>query len=220
MGTDIHGLFQHKNKNNPYWHIVPQTFVGELFNLKMPDNLAVFFPRNYEVFGLLAGVRNGVGFANIKTGEPVTPISKPKGLPIDRSAPVSHDEYDWYYVSDIGVGYHDFSYLTLDEMILYPHWNAVKVNCGYLNEKEFQEYDATGIVRSCSGDVDGPNIVKVSERNWRAGKHLVGPKYYIFVEWKEPLTDNWVYKVLMPNMQVIKDKFDAEEVRFVFGFDS
>lgn len=41
--------------------------------------------RNYDVFGILADVRNGSGFAGIDTGDGFVPIDSPRGLPSDLS---------------------------------------------------------------------------------------------------------------------------------------
>jgi hypothetical protein len=41
--------------------------------------------RNYDLFAMLAGVRNGRGFAGIKTGDGFIPISEPRGWPADLS---------------------------------------------------------------------------------------------------------------------------------------
>lgn len=70
MGTDIHGTFQceRKLKKDPTiskWVDVPHLYT---------------FRRDYFLFGVLANVRNGHGFAGVDTGDPVDPISEPRGV--------------------------------------------------------------------------------------------------------------------------------------------
>lgn len=66
--------------------------------------------RNYDVFAILAGVRNGRGFAGIKTGDGFIPIAEPKGLPKDMSALVQRESERW------GLDGHSHSHLTLKEL--------------------------------------------------------------------------------------------------------
>lgn len=42
-----------------------------------------FDNRNYDLFAALADVRNGVGFAGVKTGKAIEPIAMPRGIPDD-----------------------------------------------------------------------------------------------------------------------------------------
>lgn len=62
-------------------------------------NVEIYKGRNYELFGILAGVRGNS-----------TPISYPKGLPVDVSYEVmqGHDLWGW--------GNHSASWLTFDEI--------------------------------------------------------------------------------------------------------
>ena len=68
MGTDIHGVFQRLDKTTGQWHDVASNYEQD---------------RHYQLFAVLADVRNGYGFAGIPTGEVVTPIAKRRGLPAD-----------------------------------------------------------------------------------------------------------------------------------------
>ena len=68
MGTDIHGVFQRHDPATKTWHDVESKYEQG---------------RHYQLFAVLAGVRNGTGFAGVVTGEPVEPISRPRGYPAD-----------------------------------------------------------------------------------------------------------------------------------------
>ena len=66
MGCDIHGIFQAAKDGK--WQDVESTWEQD---------------RHYFLFSWLADVRNGFGFAGVKTYEPVTPLSQPPRLPHD-----------------------------------------------------------------------------------------------------------------------------------------
>ena len=68
MGTDIHGVFQRHDEATGQWHDIPSNYAQD---------------RHYQLFAVLAGVRNGTGFAGVVTGEPVKPIAEPRGYPKD-----------------------------------------------------------------------------------------------------------------------------------------
>lgn len=68
MGTDIHGVFQAFDAETKKWQDIPSEYEQS---------------RHYQLFAVLADVRNGYGFAGVQTGEPVKPIAKPRGLPPD-----------------------------------------------------------------------------------------------------------------------------------------
>lgn len=66
MGCDIHSVFQARKGDE--WVDVATFWDDE---------------RHYQLFSVLADVRNGYGFAGVQTGEWVKPISSPRGLPED-----------------------------------------------------------------------------------------------------------------------------------------
>jgi len=78
MGCDIHLYTERYSNsarkwyNSDMWHYDPweDRFVVQ----------SAYEGRDYDLFALLAGVRNGCG---------VTPISEPRGLPLDVSKPVA-----------------------------------------------------------------------------------------------------------------------------------
>ena len=76
--------------------------------------------RNYNLFAILADVRNGIGFAGIDTGEGFIPISAPKGLPDDVTAEVKQWSDGW------GVDGHSHSFLTLAEIFEFDWTRTTK----------------------------------------------------------------------------------------------
>jgi len=71
MGTDIHSIAQVR-RNTPstaQWETVAVSICGD--------------PRGYNTFAMLANVRNGTGFAGIKTSNGFPVIHEQRGLPED-----------------------------------------------------------------------------------------------------------------------------------------
>ena len=78
MGTDIHSIAQ--VRRNGSWETVAISVCGD--------------PRSYNTFAMLADVRNGRGFAGIKTSDGFPYIHKPRGLPADLREPTRRDNDD------------------------------------------------------------------------------------------------------------------------------
>src|SRR5438105_2721170 len=122
MGTDIHGVFQRHDATAGKWVDVPSTYKQD---------------RHYQLFAVLAGVRNGRGFAGVPYGEAVRPIRQPRGLPADfevddeshpiatfdhmdpRRAGYRRESPELYADEPMAVwmGDHSHSWLTGDEML-------------------------------------------------------------------------------------------------------
>ncbi len=67
----------------------------------------IWLPSNYSIFAKLAGVRNY---------DEVTPVSEPKGLPVDATYMTIFDSKR--------DNYHDFSWLNMDEIDEFEAWWA------------------------------------------------------------------------------------------------
>ncbi len=96
MGCDIHLAVE--RKENGQW--------------KKQSHVDGYDERNYVLFGVLADVRNGTGFAGCKIHSPNPPIDYPRGLPENMDP--SYGKYE--------LGEHSFSWLTLKELQGYD-WN-------------------------------------------------------------------------------------------------
>ena len=116
MGCDIH-MYAEVKKNNK-WSKVGDVFENmwyskdrELSDWNKPLTDTPYDGRNYDLFAILADVRNGHGFAGCVTGERFNPISEPKGLPDDVSKKIKKESDKWD-----GDG-HSHSYFTVKELL-------------------------------------------------------------------------------------------------------
>ena len=151
MGTDIHTATEICKNGN--W-----TPLGNFEKYEdgwVDHSSQISVGRNYDVFAVLAGVRNGSGFAGVDTGDEVTPISEPKGLPIDVTPEVKEWSDSW------GCDGHTHSWLTTRE-ILEHDFTQPKVKRGVVDAVEFLRFEAIGQPTSWSGAVSGARIRHVS----------------------------------------------------------
>jgi hypothetical protein len=105
MGCDIHIFAEVKIEGK--WEVVKEkVFKG----YQDEPTSEPFGFRSYDTFAILANVRNGRGFAGVKTGEGFIPISEPKGLPDDVSEKVKGSAEHW------DLDGHSHSYHTLKDL--------------------------------------------------------------------------------------------------------
>ena len=126
--------------------------------------------------------------------------------------------------SRMWLGDHSHSWCTLTELNTFVE-NVVKTYtvklCGYVHYQEYCQAKQEG--RSFSGwcdDVHGPSIVKVHEKDLPS---YVGPEpTYVFAEWEKPaLEASWLSEIVAA-LELVRTRcgVSADDVRFVYGFDS
>jgi hypothetical protein len=228
MGTDIHGVFQRRNPATAQWEDIPHKYEAG---------------RDYYLFAMLAGVRNGFGFAGCEIFEPLTPIAEPRGYPDDFQVdgdthtlatmehmdPRRREFYEKYgpYPDDdpkeFWMGDHSHSWLTGGEMLVYAEGlkNKTQRDYGVVSLAEFDKWDGKSRPDSYCGGVGGQGIVTVTPETvaeWRASKHFphAPDKVYVRIEWEMPALDDVAYFF----EEVARLVGEHGEVRFVFGFDS
>lgn len=81
--------------------------------------------RNYQLFGILAGVRT----------DSFVRIDGPRGLPHDLSAELREEHGDM-----ASTDYHSHSWFTLKELLAYD-WTQVRELSGWVNGKEYDEWN-------------------------------------------------------------------------------
>lgn len=194
MGTDIHGVFQRFNGRARKWVDVPSNYE---------------FGRHYQLFAVLAGVRNGRGFAGVSTGDPVVPIAEPRGLPEDFEVENGSDH------AGVGMGDHTYSWLTGEEILAWRDRAPEVTHHGILSRREYDALvDRTKPPDEYSSGVWGRDLVIVSDTMLEKARQ---PKWtHIRYSWKVSLKDELAY--FFDEVDRLAAKHG--KIRFVFGFDS
>lgn len=115
MGTDIHA-----------WAEVLTDDGWKVADIKICDY------RNYDVFAVLANVRNGYGFGGTPTSSGFIPIALPRGIPWDACAEFKAA------CAEMGEDGHSHSRLYLREILEFD-WTRI-VTCTGIIERDIWEY--------------------------------------------------------------------------------
>jgi hypothetical protein len=247
MGCDIH-LYAEKKVNgkwesadtlskNKYYEEDPEN--EQEFSLDYKD--AYYSGRNYNLFGILADVRNGRGFAGVKTGEGFNPISEPKGTPEQVSDFVKAELDRW---SDDG---HSHSYLTVSELMAYDwtqtttiktvvdiatyaHWSLYgkksgdypEWSCSYTSAETINESDYIKTVNTLTKNnftENDYNVRNAMQAHFKKNKEAGLPSLHVASSFESPY-----YKVsgsfLAETLPRLWKLGKPEDVRIVFWFDN
>lgn len=172
----------------------------------------VYDGRNYDLFALLADVRNGNG---------IDPISEPKGIPDDSCEEIKGESEDW------GCDGHSHSYYTLAELKEYidSHKDDYYESNGYVSRSEYVEFIKDKCPHSWCGGIYGgdvciiPNddmykIILGTYKNYNSNK-----SYYTYITWKSSIISDTGLDKIVAKIATISDDND-EDVRMVFWFDN
>lgn len=192
--------------------------------------------RNYDVFAMLADVRNGYGFAGCDTGDGFRPIASPRGLPLDVSKilRVRADEY--------GADGHSHSWLLLSELDRPDYYRQVTIHRGVVTPAAYAKWLAAGANarpdRWCGGvsgrdthtvnrsDMDhlirlGVVRTDVEEQDYdtQSTHGTDGNHYYTSITWSEPYAASAAG--FLRFVRALRE-LDAspDDVRIVFWFDN
>jgi hypothetical protein len=224
MGCDIHLYVEKRDGDrwvsadkwspNEYHAKYPEDGEPE-YEIKYEDRF--YRDRNYDLFAMLANVRNGVGFAGCDTGDGFKPIALPKGLPADVSPEIRAESDRWN-----GDG-HSHSYLTLAELEAYD-WQGSRTNQrGWVSAEEFKNFRLNGKPNSWSGGVSGYGVRHISNEEMEGRLKYDGDtrSCYTQVEWGETYAEA-AGRFLTETMPKLRDLAcgDPESVRIVFFFDN
>lgn len=170
MGCDIHLWVEKRVVKCQYGEDVWET-------VDHPDG-RWYSGRNYDLFAILANVRNGRGFAGIRTGGGFIPIL-PEDAETDESRSLEHggepvpfcrgvpqrasDEYH-AEVFRWSVDGHSHSWLTLSELLTYDWHNAKTTKRGCVSGVRYARMKRDGQTApdEWCGDISGPGIRVVS----------------------------------------------------------
>lgn len=206
MGTDIHCLWQKRNNDGTYTD-VPSTY---------EEN------RHYYLFAWLGNVRNGYGFAGIKTHEPLKPLSNCRGIPSDIVMtedfhhPTTLECITGWRLKyrnpdepvEIWLGYHSHSWLDWDE-IINGEQPIDNIKTGIISIDTFNSWDKKSPPKEYCGGISGPDVVVAENIN-----SITPQTTDVRVQW----VDNSELQYFIDIVKEMKAKHGNG--RLVFGFDS
>lgn len=188
--------------------------------------------RNYDLFAILADVRNGYGFAGIETGGRFEPISAVRGLPVDVSDEVRAESDSW------GEDGHSHSWFTVKELMNFGWKEKGNSHMGVVPAKEkdvelepwsdsFETMQKEGRTKptAWAGGISGASVVTINQKD-AEDKYILHladvleKRVYVRVRWKESYYDScseFVDKTI-GSMARLAD--DPSDVRMVFWFDN
>lgn len=219
MGCDIHLYVETKQEG--IWKSADE-WITEDDYVSVPYEKSFYDGRNYDLFAILANVRNGRGFMGIKTGEGFNPISLPKGLPVDVSAEVAKSSEQWN-----GDG-HSHSWFTVAELLAYD-WTQITINQGWINGPQYAywRWNKAEPPESSCGLVRGTNVKQVSEEDMdKLVKDCQNDDYsslvstYCLITWQTTYAAAagcYFWTTTMPKLFRLGN---PENVRIVFWFDN
>jgi len=211
MGCDIHIFAETKNKTGEWMPVTEPVFastLGDSMTARLYDG------RNYQLFSILADVRNGIGFGGCDTGDRLNPISDPKGLPEDVSKEVAEKSDSW------GEDGHSHSFFMLKELLDYD-WDQESKLRGFVSFDQYRYYKKHGKPISYCGNISGNNVkIITNEQMEEAVQNGVSrDDLYTKVEWGETYKEcvGYFYSHTIP---ALKKLGGPDEVRIVFWFDN
>ncbi len=135
MGCDIHLYVEVKTpegwRSADKWSKEDYGEDGSRVDVDYDDRF--YRDRNYDLFAILADVRNGRGFAGCDTGDGFKPIAAVRGLPQDVSPDVKASSDRW------DCDGHSHSWLTVAELLAYD-WTQVTNIRGLVSASEYVEW--------------------------------------------------------------------------------
>jgi hypothetical protein len=169
MGCDIH-LYVEKRANGAW--VSADTWTDDEYEpgrKEVAYNTRFYTGRNYDFFAILADVRNGRGFAGVKTGDGFVPMDTPRGLPDDCSPEVRAESDGW------GGDGHSHSHFTVAEIMAYD-WTQTTRKSGFVQPIGWSEWKDNGAPESWCGAVSGGAVRHLTEAQFQAAWESVRDK--------------------------------------------
>lgn len=251
MGTDIHSIAQiHR----------PSTRFNQLDIHQQPPALPVTWqtvaigiaddPRSYDTFAMLANVRNGRGFAGVKTSDGFPVIHVQRGLPVDLGAeddtvPIAMRDlvaaWDWDgnavelnskearrvpYLGEDGstmwLGDHSHSWCTLSELKVFVDNIASKFEARIHGVVNVSEYRAA--------TAEGREFNSWCGMISGLGVVIVAEDQidsvkdatHVYAQWLRNAAQHSWLRQIVAALELVASRCNvtADNVRFVYGFDS
>lgn len=148
MGCDIHLYAERRERDR--W-VTLDHWTRKDSELEVRYEKLFYSGRNYNLFSILANVRNGSGFAGSKTGDGFVPIATPRGVPEDACA-----EYKEVVAVMDGDG-HSHSWFTVAELMACD-WTQETLLSGIVNLHELGRWKLNGRPDQWSSMISGQGI--------------------------------------------------------------
>lgn len=235
MGCDIHMWAEVKLADKGEWRSVGRIFKNVYHDPDDPTIMIVgedgrefeynpaytpqpYESRNYNLFAILANVRNGHGFAGCDTGDGFNPIAMPRGVPTDADEFYKKQAARWE-----GDG-HSHSWFTLAELEAYD-WDQKTKHRGFVSMEEYKEFKNNGKPQSWSGGISGGTIKIVENEFMDRLLDMAednGFHYYTKVQWEESYRESvrGFLEITVPALRKLAKMKRVEDVRIVFFFDN
>ena len=252
MGTDIHLRVQYRDGDA--WAFA-ERYVLDEYHERYPKDYPNptkpepwYDERNYDLFAILADVRNGYGFAGVETGMGFVPIAEQRGFPDGFGF-----ESDEFLSDGFSMGDHSHSWLLASELFDYD-WSQVAVKSGLVTAWEYESWrnwnkeHGRGPRDWCDG-VGGLGVVILSEEEMAAKLDAISERthrnhegrwwgdrfqaaikseldsHYTRISWTVMYgtAAGAFYQETMPRLKALaREKCDGDltRVRIVYGFDS
>ncbi len=225
MGTYIHLYVERKTGND--WEAVKNSETGLTVTWESAvwEDYEHWIGQNYDLFALLAGVRN---FYDIK------PIAEPRGLPEDVSATVS-GEY-WQVVPDTSLGAamagvdrydkyangYSSSWYTLQELLSFDWEGTTFTNGAMVGSATYETWKKTGKVDTSRGKCRGPSfpnsLTHEEMDEYLEGRCFAGRALTTYVECKTSVATE-CEPFLKYHLPALEKVGPPDQVRVVFWFD-
>jgi hypothetical protein len=237
MGTDIHAYLETFDSDGLPWVSRDVWVKDDYEGMTVPYTKTVLSNRNYDLFAILANVRNGRGFAGIVTGAGFAPMAAGRGFPEDVSAEVRSSYGGW-----AGDG-HSTTWVTLADVLAYD-WTQTSAKRGTVGLRAFARwYDrgqaVNGGPSEYAGIVGGPSVKHVSieemealvaQRNaFRSGAEQQAfearhENTYVEATWRESYAmaagSEWWHTAVPRLINAAREAGSPDRARIVMWFDS
>lgn len=241
MGTDIH--FYTEVRQDDEWVTANIWKADKEYGYMEADEM--YDSRCYSLFGILANVRNGSGFAGCDLGDGFKPIAEPRGIPKDACPEILQEWKD--------SGDHTPSWLLLSELLKY-NWCMKTNQRGVLTVEEYvnylhsykYKYTEDKCPDNYCGGCSGQNIIYMTReqidnlisvinaddmRDHDKAKYIFeelqkelpkGKSVYLSIEWETAyyLTVKEFLSTTIPKLLTLSQSDTFDDVRIVFWFDS
>lgn len=228
MGTDIHWAIEYRTDEGWRYFLdglnLSHRMHSRIFDALLPGD------RNYNFFGMLANVRNGVGFAGVVTGDGFDPCVPEPRLPNDLSFGARQ------YIEEGYLGEHNLGAVTSSHLREYweKHKRLETRHRGVIEISEYPAFITSGRKRpkSYCGGISGGGTRVVTEaelkrHEWSViGDHIASPApegaTHVDVEWTSTYEESvgWSTAQFLSYGIEYLESDTHRELRFLFGFDS